>query len=220
MQTLIPETTLSALSALPDSGVSVLLRHAHRERIVDGTNGDHVELTPEGVAASEALGQTIAAAGRTPGRLLASPVPRCLATATGIIRGAGWQADAVPDRRLGQPGAFVEDDAVAFAVYEKLGTRGMVRAQIEGPNPLAGMRSVEKGLRILLEAAVGSLDDRSPHLDLLVTHDSVLAMFLGGLFTSSAILEPWPKFLDGVFIWREDRGVAASWRGQTVLVPR
>ena len=219
MRALIPPTTLSDLASLPPTGAAVLLRHSHRAHIVDGTNGDLVPLTPDGVAAAESLGQAMADAGRTPGRLLASPVFRCLATATGIARGAGWPEEAVPDRRLGQPGAFVRDDPVAFAVYEKLGTRGMVRAQLEGPEPLAGMRSVEEGAQILVAAAVGELDE-SARLDVLVTHDSILAMFLGRVFSTTAVLEPWPQFLEGAFFWREGRDVAVTWRGETRRISR
>ena len=78
---------------------------------------------------------------------------------------------------------------------------------------MAGMRSTKEGVQILVEAAVAELDESS-RLDVLVTHDSILAMFLGRVFSTHGGLDPWPQFLEGAFLRRDGRSVAVTWRGE------
>ena len=99
----IPEIALRSLAMAPaDRQVSLLMRHAHRYPIVDIESTYTTPLTPEGVRLAEDFGARLSQVYR-PGRLLASPVGRCLATGEAIVRGADWNIAVKADNRLSHP---------------------------------------------------------------------------------------------------------------------
>ena len=82
----------------PEGRSAVMLRHAARFPIVDMTRPELAELTPEGSATAEAMGEQLR--GHDGVRLFHSPVKRCQQTAECLARGARLGA-----ARCGQPGA-------------------------------------------------------------------------------------------------------------------
>ena len=95
--------TLALLTQAPHgAAVALALRHAEREAIPPCGYGNDVPLTRQGITSSRRLGEALSplpvAVVRT------SPLPRCVETAESITAGAGWDAVAVPDQRLGAPG--------------------------------------------------------------------------------------------------------------------
>lgn len=207
----VPPTLLASLELAPlDRPVALLLRHAQRPPIQAGTWGNEVPLTLAGIRAAEELGAAFRQ--RQPGRLISSPWPRCMQTAAALRRGAGWQMRIAADRRLGDPGAFIADDSLAGEVFLQMGVEEFVRRQLEGPPP-PGTRPAAEGVSLLLDLAHTS-PGGPPALDILVTHDSLIAMLIGFLFRMPLRQADWPAFLEGIFIWERPGGLGTAWRGE------
>ena len=188
-----------------ESNVALLLRHAERPPIPENSFGEDVRLTKAGTASAEQLGEALSA--RSPGVVSCSPVPRCRETADAIVRGAKWRCEVEPDKRLGDPGAFVTDAEIAGDLFMQLNknVREIIRRQLRDPKSPAGMRSAAEGGRILLDYVGDELaiEGGQGRLNIHVTHDAILAAFMGWLFDMPAYeREHWPNFLDGVLLWR------------------
>ncbi|HZW04917.1 MAG TPA: histidine phosphatase family protein, partial [Anaerolineaceae bacterium] len=99
----VPTSLLGDLRQTPaDRPVTLLMRHSVRFPIYDFATGDAIGLTPEGFLLAEQFG-TVLATLRRPGRLLSSPVGRCVDTARSILKGAGWTDTLEIDPLLGHP---------------------------------------------------------------------------------------------------------------------
>ena len=131
---------------------------------------------------------------------------------------ASLNLDAIGDWRLGVPGPFVEDSSLAGPHFLELGPMEVVRRQLEGP-PLSGMRSNSGGVSLLLELLPSSPGGESG-LDVLVTHDSIIAAFDGYLLESVPNAATWPSMLDGPIIWRLASGLGIARIGQVQCIDR
>ena len=191
----IPVTLLTDFNRVPrDRPVALLMRHSARFPITDPERGFEVPLTEEGVRLAEELGEIFGKEFPC-GRLMASPVGRCLATADAIARGAGWELHATAEERISHP--FIEP---AWDLLYAGKVNGVLPAQ------------VGETLRMLLDH-----HHHVPELDVMVTHDTVLGAVVGCLLHAPFKNEHWPVFLEGVFLWREGQHIAALWRGEKKL---
>jgi hypothetical protein len=188
----IPVALLSDLERIPrDRPVALLMRHSARFPITDPAETYLVTLTEEGVQLAEELGIII---GREfqGGRLVSSPVGRCIATAEAIARGAGWNGLVVEDERLSHP--HIEP------AWDQLN-----RGEVNGVLP----RPVLAALELVFDQP-----QSQPLLDILVTHDTIVGTFAGCLLKAPVLKEHWPGFLEGLFLWRDQDQVRVRWRGQ------
>ncbi len=209
-----PETVASTLDRLrlppPNADVAIVLRHAERDALPPGESGSNVALTENGVATAKQLGKLLGE--RSPGKIHSSPLPRCVNTGQQIAEGAGWNTGVMPDWRLGSPGPFVVDEGLCEPLFLRLGSREVVRRQLEASPPPVGMRPADDGIRIFLELAAAPLgQDGRTYLH--VTHDSVLAVIVGRLFDLGLEDFHWPEYLDTLLLWKESGTLAVSWRG-------
>jgi broad specificity phosphatase PhoE len=181
-----------------ETHAGLVIRHSARFPILNDDEVYAAGLTQEGITQAERLGKALADV-RHPGRLLSSPVGRCLDTAQAIARGAGWDLPVQTDYRLSHP--FIERILSGPYIQWK-----------EDPLPEA--------LNDIL-ALVLNGDGRSGGLDIFSTHDTVVAV-LAGYFTGMRFEFPgyWPNFLEGVLIWSSPNRVHLKWREfETVLEP-
>ena len=189
---------------------ALVLRHAHREDIPPGSFGEDVRLTPQGIEAAERLGELISE--RPPGRVVSSPIQRCLGTAQAISRGAGWSAEITPDSRLGNHGPFVSEPEVSGRLFMEIGISEIVRRQLLDDQAPPGFRDTSEGIRILLDFTSQGLG-YGGRVNIYVTHDAILATLVGWLFRLPVYQEGWPDFLDGMLMWRSAGGLYCAWRG-------
>lgn len=200
------------LSSLPvQADAALILRHAERGDIPQGTFGMDVELTDSGVASAEGLGSMLYGI-RPLVCASASPVPRCVSTATAILRGGGWPEEVALDWRLGDPGPFVVDEEVSGALFLEIDTLEIVSRQLTHAEPPAGMRPVREGIDLLLGLTVNKLRSRG-RLDIHVTHDAILAVLVAYLYRLPVDEISWPGYLDGLLLWRSGDRVNFIWRG-------
>ena len=218
----VPETLLRSLAHAPQGRVAIVMRHAHRGPLLPGRASDLTEITEVGVRAAERLGALLS--DRAPGRLVASTSLRCVQTAQALARGARWENPTAPheDYRLHGAGALVDDPALAYPEFRRLGVDGMIGHLLVQRSPIPGFRSPVQVAEHVIGAAleedprVDSTVDEHRRLDVLVSHDIVIAVLLGGLIDVAFHGEhDLPVFLDGVVVWRiSPTRVGLSWAGE------
>ncbi len=197
-----------------EADAALILRHAEREDIPEGTFGEAVPLTARGVTKAAQLGAKLSEQ-RAQVQVVASPLPRCLETGEAVLRGGRWGGVVERDWRLGDPGPFVVEPEVAGEFFLENGIRAIVRRQLSGGPPLPGMRTTSEGVALLLALATGGLG-RDGRLGVYVTHDAILAVLVAHLFRLPAdevIESHWPQYLDGLLLWRSDGRLHRTWRG-------
>lgn len=199
------------LALPPQVDVALILRHAERETIPPGTFGADAALTPDGVSSAERLGAALAGM-RARVSATTSPVPRCVATTRAILRGGGRPEEVSLDWRLGDPGPFAVDTQQSGPLFLKLGPLGIARRQLEDAEPPKGMRATSEGVELLLELVMDDLGT-SGRLNIYVTHDSILAVFVAYLYGLSVDEIGWPGYLDGLLLWRQEGQLRFVWRG-------
>lgn len=199
------------LSIIPtEADTTLILRHAEREYIPQGTFGFDVPLTDLGVASAEKLGAKLSDM-RPQVRATASPVPRCEATAPAILRGGGLAEKAALDWRLGAPGPFVVDEEASGRLFLEFSILEIVKRQLTCPEPPAGMRPTPEGIDLLLGLAAKDLRSRG-QLSIYVTHDSILAALVAYLYSLPVDEISWPGYLDALFLWRRGERLHYIWR--------
>lgn len=165
-----------------------MMRHSARFPITDEAVNHLVGLTEEGVRTAEAFGASLAQTFQC-GRLHSSPVGRCIDTANAVARGAGWPVQAVIDEKLAHE--FIAPS------WDKIR-----KGEMNGSLPVE--------IKALLEFMLG--EPGAPRLDVLVTHDTVLATVLTCFMGVQATGPEMPRFLEGMLIWRAEDGIHTLWR--------
>ena len=198
------------LATVPEEvNVSLVIRHAKREEIPEGTFGHNVNLTAQGLQAAEQLGAALSE--KRTINVVSSPVPRCMQTAKGILDGAGSSVEVITDRSLGDPGAFIVDREIAGPLFLELPIPEIARRQLQDATSPPGMRRTKEGVAILLDLVTKNLGGTG-RLDVFVTHDVILAVLVGNNLGLTIEETGWPDFLEGLLVWRSDSSFHASWR--------
>lgn len=204
-----------------DRPVALLMRHSARFPILHPAETYTVGLTEEGVRMAEKLGGLLAKRFQ-PGRLLSSPVGRCITTAEAITRGAGWPGPVQTDERLSHP--FI---APVWQGIER--GDGAVQPGAPLPAPVQSTLALALAMPDRLPHQVAlpfDFDSSDPHhrvddlpmpedprLDVLVTHDTIVGAVVAHLLRLSMRPESWPGYLEGIFLWRDADRIHALWRG-------
>jgi hypothetical protein len=179
------------LSAPRERSVALLLRHSARYPIPDESDPYQAQLTSQGVAMAEDLGKWLNQNGYRLDGFFSSPVGRCIDTAHGIARGAGYAANVRAERVLSFP--FMQPTR-----------RNIVNFRSSDPLP----DRVVESLRFMVKTK-----QSTPAIHIYVSHDSYLACILAHIFLEP-IEEHWPDFLEGMALWQEESSILLSWRGR------
>lgn len=208
-QDAVPPSMLRWLAAVPDGRpVVLLLRHSVRDELPREDIGYELPLNPLGVRLARGLGEAMRRRVRT---LHTSPVSRCVQTAELIGDAAEAGLAVVPDRMLGDPGAYVIDRQLAGRNWLTMGSRGIMEHLAFRDDALPGTEQPDAGARKLvrhmLEVAVDV-----PGLHVFVTHDILLAATAARFLGPPQGPAPWPRYLEGAFFWRDEAGLHAAYR--------
>ncbi|MBR4987783.1 MAG: histidine phosphatase family protein [Methanocorpusculum sp.] len=187
-----------------DSAV-ILIRHAEREPFYRGEPGVGKLVTVRGEKTAAAFGAQL------PGidAAYASPMPRCMRTAE-LIAGFSPQEDSM----LGEPSAFIFDNAKSSAFYLTTSTATAVRSYIKGAE-LPGHYPIAEGAARLLSHLKSA---GTSGLTLCVTHDLFSASFIGAV-TGYDFAADWVDFMDGCVLLRNGDEWRLVWREGEVILP-
>ena len=187
----IPESLLNNLERIPrDRPVALLMRHSNRFPIDDPEYPYQAALTEEGFRLAEEFGFHLRAHFR-PGRVMSSPVGRCIDTAAAIARGAGWSVEVLSHTLLSH-----DHILPAWTLTEQGGCGSQIPEQV--------LETID----LLLEH-----DGDRPVLEVMVTHDTIVGAVVGCVLKASVLGEDWPRYLEGVFIWKDGDSIHLLWRG-------
>ena len=192
--------TLNLLNNLPlGTPAGLVLRHSIRFPILSDEEVYLAGLTPEGFEQAEALGKELIQR-RPLGRLMASPVVRCIDTAISIAKGADWQVKLTTEFRLSHP---------------------HIESVWDGLPPHRSEKTMPAPVRAVLDLVLNGQDERGGALDVFVTHDTIVAV-LAGFFLGHVFQYPdyWPDYLEGVLIWRNDTEIYLRWRNEEKVIGR
>lgn len=209
----IPDSLRAGLKNIPDDRpVTLLMRHSTRGPIPHGEMGDDIRLTEEGHELARELGT------RLP-RIVSvhsSPIARCVETGEGILEGARCELEIRHDRLLGDPGVYIGEPAAAWKTFCSLRLEELVLRMCRPDASLPGFNNPGAAAARLL----GALADRAevPGLHLSISHDIYIAMTAAMCFGRSYVQPEWPKFVEAMFIWRENGGLRVSFREDSAVL--
>ncbi len=194
--------------ASKDRPWSLLLRHATRPPIPAGSFGNDLSITEEGRREAVELGELLRGRIR---RVVTSPIFRCVETAEAIRCGGQASCQAATDNTLGDPGVWIKDGDAAGDAFLRHGPRGVVARQLAG-DALPGMTPIGIGAARFIDLLIS--DPGEPgEIDVLVSHDAVIAPLLATVLGVRDLAEIWPAYLEGALLCREGDGLAVLWRG-------
>lgn len=206
---IIPDRTLDVLRRTPiDRPLALLLRHSARGPIPPGEPGNDVLLTEEGKALARDLGVVIGERLRT---LHASPVQRCVDTATALAAGACTNTQVVEDRLLGHPGVYVVEGGSAWTTWQQLGHE-RVMAHLVAGDRLDGLADPVPASQRLVDHMLARAGGE-PGVHVFVTHDSLVTTAAAHSLRQTLGKPDWPWYLEALAVVDEGHRATASYRG-------
>jgi len=184
----------------------VILRHAEKKELKQSGNDIQLEITADGILEAKALGLSISNKLGSFSRIKSSPLIRCMQTASALLIGNKSSLSVTTSTTLGDPGAFVLDGDTAGENFKE-GVCKAVEKQYHAHTAgltLPGMRSLEEGAKLLLSEISQDFDENAGVVA-YVTHDAILAAFVGYLIEKQFSKNDWINYLQGIAIYRDQK---------------
>ena len=222
----LPDSMIPSVNLLPDNKRLILFtRHSLRERSDgNGFASYQLPLTPKGRVLAKSWGRWLA--GHLPYSLdvdsISSPIARCIDTAQLMQEGAGLQRSVTHQSLLVEPGSLVTEPEVAGAIFKEIGVLNFINRFLQGN--LEGTKNAHQGGLDILSLFYQHQPQQG-HLLLAVSHDTLLSAFLAVMLDVVEIdWNDWPKMMEGVFLWFDDKPFAQAhahliWRGNLYIRP-
>jgi len=188
----------------------LLIRHAERPPLTPGNPGMELGLTPSGIEASFAYGASL---GKALVSVRTSPVRRCLETATHIGHGSRAGASIHPDNKLGDPGVYIEDPAIAWKNWLLLGQERVLDHLANDGAALPGFADPAQATGLLIEHLL-SRAARMTGVHLAITHDSLMIPLLAAVFRRPLAVDERPNFLESIVLSSSQGSLFARYRGR------
>jgi broad specificity phosphatase PhoE len=178
-----------------DVKLAVLIRHADRDKIPDGSFGNEVLLNRKGVENSIAFGEKLKDVKIN--RIFTSPILRCIQTAEFIEEGHGSDLTYHITKSLGDPGLHIADDKMAGEFILKHGFDVMYRKFVNGEEipGVSSLQEFEKQMTSFIER-----NTTDSGVTFFVTHDSVIAFYDFCLSKKEYIRDNWVDYLSGMVL--------------------
>lgn len=206
------------LDNLPSANHPVVLfiRHAERPEIPHQETGNDLKLTEEGQRQSRALGLQL---GQHIKSISSSPIARCMETASNIKLSSESTAEVIPSKVLGDPGAYVYDETLAWNNWLEKGSESVLSALMDSKQHSPGLHSVEHGTAELLEYFKPLLTGENGY-HICVSHDVMLLPFIAHLLGIDINEVPWPEFLQAVSLQLNEGHIILRYKSMRKQLPR
>jgi hypothetical protein len=197
---------------------NVIMMIRHSEKNVHSKVGDdrNLPLSENGIIKAQKFGRNLSKLGIEVGLIKSSPFKRCVETAEEIIKGGKLELKIINSNILGDPGPFVIDDHLAMQSFLNYSVEEVVNRQIKGED-LPGMRNVKLGVDLVFQDILEDFN-KNRGLCLYLTHDAILAAYVGCLTNIFFSKENWFDYLNGVFLFKKRESIYLLWNSNVFLI--
>jgi len=187
-----------------------MLRHAEKP-IVKNLHIDMANaLTEYGVTSAKNLGNMLKNLYLKIGVVRSSLLTRCLDTAKNIFS-AYPDTLIIPDEVLGGDGAYVSDNQLAAQHFLEDPTRIDIFIRMQQGENFDGIRDTNTGTSLLLTKITHDLENITAP-SFYITHDCILALFVGTIIDQVIDEKNWFQYLDGVCIKKLNNKIHLYWK--------
>lgn len=178
-----------------DSKLALIIRHADRDKIPDGSFGNEIMLNQKGTENSFKFGEQLR--NHKINCIYTSPVPRCVQTAHFLKEGYGQELPFYTTKALGDPGLHISDATLAGEFFLKHTLDEMYRRFIanEATPGVPDAISFEKEMSSFIKDKT-----KENGLTIFITHDSLIAFYHYCLNKKIYTKDNWVKYLNGILI--------------------
>jgi len=115
---------------------------------------------------------------------------------------------------LGDPGAYVLDDQLAWQNWERLGHEEVMRHLVSNGDALPGMAHPKTAASTLVEHMLVHVGNTTG-VHAFVTHDSLVTATAAQALSKELGPDAWPDFLEAAFFWKQGNRFVAAYRGDS-----
>ncbi len=185
--------------AKSDGSPTLLIRHGEKVIPPSDNKFRDVPLTDDGVEESRRLGYELKNVFRAKLKSIhSSPLKRCTMTSEAFRESYEYSGDIVYSNLLGDPGAFIYDDEKAGQTYLETQPDSIVPRHLKEME-MPGFRTPEEGSSLLMDYIISNWSDG---LDVMITHDVIIAVLFGYLMGYIPDVEGWIDYLEGVCFFK------------------
>jgi broad specificity phosphatase PhoE len=175
--------------------VSLLIRHANRDKIPTGSFGNEVMLNEAGKTNALKFGEALS--DLKINKIMTSPIGRCVQTGEFIAKGYGKAIDIIETKALGAPGLHITDEKIAGKFFMEQGFEELYR-RIINDIPISGIPDAKQFNQLMTDFLIENTKDKG--LTIFVTHDLLIAFYHYSINKTIYTRENWVKYLDGLIL--------------------
>lgn len=173
--------------------ISLLLRHADRDDIPQGSFGNEILLNEKGKQNAQSFGEKLAESKIN--RIFTSPVERCVQTAEFLTKGYGSLIEIIETTSLGAPGLHIMDEKIAGEYYLQYGFDKMYKRFMQGKE-VPGIPNInELNYRITNFINENSTENGTT---IFITHDMLIAFYHFSINKKVYTKDNWINYLTGL----------------------
>lgn len=193
----------------------LLVRHGERAPIIAIDDAARAGLTAQGYRDAVRCGVELGGSAHGSWRVWHSPLARCRQSAEGLQEGlvaAGRDVRLVgPLKVAGTPYFHDWDDAVRCLVER--GSQRFWADWCAGALPARAVQAAAAAARVQLRALREALTDSDTDtVDVIVSHEWNLLLLEHHYLNIDTSAQPWPGYLDGIVVHREDDALVVTGR--------
>jgi broad specificity phosphatase PhoE len=173
--------------------ISLLLRHADRDDIPQGSFGNEILLNEKGKQNAQSFGEKLTE--RKINRILTSPVGRCVQTAEFLVKGYGSSIEIIETTALGAPGLHISDEKIAGEFFLQYGFDEMYKRFMQNEN-IPGIPNIyELNNRITNFINENSTENGTT---IFITHDMFIAFYHFSINKKVYTKDNWINYMTGL----------------------
>jgi broad specificity phosphatase PhoE len=173
--------------------ISLLLRHADRDDIPQGSFGNEILLNEKGKQNAQSLGKNLSESKIN--RIFTSPVERCVQTAEFLTKGYGKTIEIIETTALGAPGLHITDEKIAGEFYLQYGFDEMYKRFMQGKE-IPGIPNINQlNYRITNFITENTTTNGTT---IFITHDMLIAFYHFSINNKVYTKDNWINYLTGL----------------------
>lgn len=196
----------------------LIIRHAERPTIQDGTVGNELSLTSNGIHETKRLAKSFP---REISSIESSPILRCIQTAELIAEHHELPLTSIGrSNLLGDPGFIIDDAELAWTNWVEKGAGAVNEHLLSGTSVWPGFRDLDEAVAQMRQSIEEMLTESGDGVHVWVTHDTIVATLASRLQRRPVTLKEWPDYLGGLTIQlREESGLEISYSSSGLTLP-